>query len=103
MRRVLARITLLSRSSGGRSQPIPKRAFGCPIFFDGIPQLSSHGYDARLLVHQYGQPISPGEVARGVPMVFLSADEVMPHMHPGVKFRLWEGKIIGHGEVLEVE
>jgi hypothetical protein len=44
-----------------------------------------------------------GETADELALTFLSADEVLPHMRPGVTFTLWEGKTIGRGTVLRVE
>lgn len=36
-------------------------------------------------------------------MLFLSEQEVLPHLRPGIKFSLWEGKVIGSGEVTRVD
>lgn len=101
MNRFFARIALFGAADGGRSQAIPIMNFGCPAFFQNVPALASHGYDCRLLLPEYGQPISPGEIAERVPMIFLSADEVGTYLKPGVKFTLWEGRTIAEGEILE--
>ena len=103
MKRVIASIHLKQTAEGGRAQSLPAPTFGCPVFFEGVPELGSHGYDCRLLVQEYGKAIGPGDTAEGMPVVFLSAEEVMPKMKPGVQFALWEGKIIGHGTVLRIE
>jgi hypothetical protein len=103
MRKVIAKIRLLSSEEGGRSQAIPPMAFGCPVFFDAVPALSDHAYDARLLVSERGRAISPGETVEAVGMIFLSPEDVFPHLRPGTTFTLWEGKTIGSGEVVAIE
>lgn len=101
MKRIFAKIALLGVADGGRSQGLPMMNFGCPVFFQSVPALGSHGYECRLLLPEYGQTISPGETAQPVPMIFLSAEEVGAHLTPGVKFTLWEGRTIAEGEILD--
>lgn len=103
IKRVIATIHLLRTEEGGRRQPLPVMAFSCPLFFESVPALSEHGYDCRILVNEHGAPIVPGETVDGIPLLFLSEEEVLPHMKPGVYFSIWEGKTIGHGSVLRVE
>ena len=103
MKRVIATIRLARTEEGGRSQPIPVMTFGCPVFFEGVPALSAHGYDCRMLVTEVGNPISPGATVSEIALLFLSTDEVLPHMKPGVTFTLWEGGTIGSGTVVRVE
>ena len=103
MTRVFVRLTLAPTSEGGRRKPIVPPTYHCPVFFDGIPPLSERGCDCRILVVDHGGPISPGETVEVIPMVFLSESEVLPHIFPGVRFRLWEGRTIGSGEVLCIE
>ena len=99
MNRAIAKITFLSAEQGGRTQPIPLMNFGCPVFFEGIDALSAHGYDCRLLVPEYGTAIFPGETVNGLAMIFLYPEDVFPHLRQGVRFTLWEGKTIAHGEI----
>lgn len=103
MRKVKVQVTLLRTDEGGRSQAIPMARFGCPVFFEGIPALSDHAYDCRLLVNERGRPIAPGETVDEIEMIFLSPETVLPHMRPGVLFTLWDGKPIGKGAVVSVE
>jgi hypothetical protein len=103
MPKIKVQITLLRSDEGGRTQSIPAARFGCPVFFDGIPELSDHAYDCRFLVAQRGKPIAPGETAEDIEAFFLSPETVLPHMQPGVRFTLWEGKPIGRGQVVSVE
>jgi len=88
---------------GGRTQPIPLVAYGLPVFFNDIPALAAHGYDCRMLVTEYGAPISPGDTVDEIALLFLYEDDVLPYIQPGVTFSLWEGKTIGSGSVLRVD
>lgn len=54
-------------------------------------------------MEEYGRQIFPGEKADEIALIFLSEDIVLPHLRPGVKFFLWEGKLIGEGTVLRIE
>jgi hypothetical protein len=103
MKYIVAKIQLLSTDRGGRRQPLPSQRFGCPVLFENLPALSGIGYDCRLMVDEWGEEIRPGDVVERIRIVFLSPDEVLPHMRPGVKFSLWEGRTIGFGEVLGSE
>jgi len=103
MKRAIARISLARTEEGGRRTPISAATYPCPVFFEGVPELSAHGYDCRIALSDLGRPISPGDTVDEVAMAFLSADEVLPHLRPGVTFTLWEGKTIGRGTVLRVE
>lgn len=73
------------------------------MFFETVPELQAHGYDCRMLVSEHGEAIPPGGAVDEIALLFLSADEVLPHMRPGVRFSLWEGKTIGSGTVVRVE
>ncbi|GKS98992.1 hypothetical protein AVKW3434_06410 [Acidovorax sp. SUPP3434] len=103
MKRIFAKINLFSNIEGGRSQPIPAVNFGCPVFFENIPELANHAYDCRLLMSEYGGSISPGDCAKSVPIIFLSQDEVLLYARVGTIFNLWEGKKIGVGEIVKIE
>jgi hypothetical protein len=103
MRRVNVKITFLSKENGGRSQAIPVMDFGCPVYFEDIPELSEHAYDCRLLISGYGKSISPGDTVEDLKMIFLSPDEVISHLQKGTRFTLWEGKTIAQGEVVSIE
>lgn len=103
MKGIFAKITLLSTEEGGRSQAIPVMNFGCPMYVKNVPELAKHAYDCRLLVQEYGGPISPGDTVENIRIVFLSPDEVIPQLKVGTCFTLWEGKTIAHGEVVSIE
>ena len=102
MKRAIAEIYFLKTDQGGRTQPVPSMNFGCPVFFEGVAALSSHGYDCRMMVPEHGSAIALGETISEVVIAFLYPDDVFPYLRPGVKFRLWEGKTIGYGEILRI-
>ncbi len=103
MRHVIAKVHFLSNDEGGRAQTIPLMNFGCPVFFDNVPDLSAHGYDCRLLIPEYGSPISPGDTVEQLGLIFLSPEDVLPYLRKGVRFTLWEGKAIAKGEITRIE
>lgn len=103
MHRVIANIKFLRADEGGRTQSVPVMDFGCPVFFVDVSKLAEHGYDARLLVREYGRPIAPGDSVEGIGLVFLSPEEVLPNIIPGNRFTLWEGKTIARGTIVGAE
>ncbi len=53
MRKAYATITLFETKSGGRKSPILSSSYyGCPLFFKYPKELSSHGFDCRMLVNE---------------------------------------------------
>lgn len=103
MKRVITKLHLFSTEEGGRSKPLPTCKFGCPIYFESVPELSGSAYDSRILVNELREAIVPGGTFEEVAIAFLSEDLVVPFLKAGVKFKLWEGKIIGIGEVVRIE
>ncbi|WP_143309633.1 hypothetical protein [Candidatus Entotheonella palauensis] len=103
MKAIAAKITFLRTEEGGRSQPIPVMNVGCPVYIEGVPELSEHAYDCRLLISKLGKPISPGDVMDQLSIAFLSPDKVIPYLHKGTRLTLWEGKTIACGEVVSLD
>ena len=100
MKIAMAKIRLKSSKEKGKSLAIGQGGdFGCPVFFKDVAALSEHGYDCRLLLKRTGITISPGETAENVPIAFLSSEEVFQHLQVGVRFKLWESREIGEGEI----
>ena len=91
---ILAEVHLLPTQNGGRSRPTPADKFGCPV---GI---GSEFFDMRIDLSSTGS-LSPGQTAR-LPMAFLRPDFVLPLLHVGSEFTLWEARTIGHGRVIEM-
>lgn len=103
MRTATAQIRLKPTSEGGKGVAIGNGGdFACPVYFEDVAELSAHAYDCRLLLHASGATIAPGGFERDIEIAFLSPDEVFPHLKVGVRFRLWEGRDIGEGEITSV-
>jgi hypothetical protein len=103
VKRVIATLRLARTEEGGRRTPIAGSTYACPVFFDGVPQLASHAYDCRILLPEGVPTIAPGDTIAEIPLLFLSPDQVFPHLRLGVTFTLWEGKTIGRGVVVRIE
>jgi hypothetical protein len=101
MKSLKADIRFIPTKDGGRKQPIPMMNFGCPVYFEGVSELSGHAYDCRLLVKEYGRSIVLGDDIQGIRMIFLSPN-IISHVRVGTRFALWEGKIIAHGVVTSI-
>jgi hypothetical protein len=89
----LVRIRLLPTDAGGRQGPTPDRWFGCIFAYQG------EMYDCRLILEESGS-LFPGSEAI-VPIQFLNPG-VVSYLRQGSRFELWEGKIIGEGEVVRI-
>lgn len=72
----------------------PPDVFRCVFEFEGA------GFDCALLLTDLGS-LAPGNEAV-VPVAFLFPEHVKARLQPGSRFRLWEGKYIAEGEILEV-
>lgn len=102
--RVIARVEFHATERGGKARSIdPGAGYGCPVLFENAPYLSSHAYDCRFLLWERRTPIQPGDVLNEAALVFLSEDEVLPHIGEGTRFILWEGREVGQGVVLRVD
>lgn len=102
MNRLIADIRFFPASESGRKGDIPAIRYGCPVFFESVEALSSHGYDCRILFDELGRGAFFGETVHAVPMIFLSPDEVFHHVRVGTTFRLWEGGFIAQGVVVGI-
>lgn len=100
----IATITLISTREGGRKEPIkipPGLRFTCPVFFTNVPELMEHGYDCTILFG-IGKPIYPGDSVDEIPLIFLFDMDVRPWLFVGAMFRLWDGRDIGSGMIVEL-
>lgn len=94
-RTVIALLTLLPAEAGGRSRPIMS-GYRSLARFQGVPI----DYGFELQVH--GDGLAPGSTRKGH-LSFWAVSE-LPVLTGGVRFEIREGsRIIGHGEVLEVQ
>jgi hypothetical protein len=91
---IVAHVRLFPTSEGGRAGPTPSDQFGCPLV------VGDKMFDCRMLLSEVG-PLYPGQSAL-VPIKFLSPDLAMPLLSIGSRFHIWDGKVVGEGEVKEI-
>jgi len=94
---VIARIYLYPTEQGGKKQNMMPPWFGCPLKIDGVDD-SYH--DCRILLDAAGQ-VAPGQTVIA-PVAFLAPELFQDKLHVGLKFKLWETRFIGEGEITEV-
>jgi hypothetical protein len=94
----LTHVRLIPTREGGRRTPIVTPRYRCPVKFQG-EQGALH--DCLFLVES-SAPIEPGGEGKNVPVKFLDSELVRGKLEPGARLVLWEGKVIGEAEVLEV-
>ena len=91
---ILVKLRLLPTSEGGRRSPTPAGQFGCLFVVDETT------LDCRLQVSETGSLMPGDEVV--VPVSFLDRDYAERFVEVGTHFKLREARVIGNGEVLEV-
>lgn len=91
---VIARVRLFPPQHGGRKTPTAPDIFRCIFEFAG------EGFDCALLLNEIGA-LAPGQEAT-IPIVFLFSEYLKGRLVSGSKFRLWESRYIGEGEILTV-
>lgn len=91
---ILAKIVLYATNAGGRKGPTPSDQFGCLI------AIGDEYFDCRILLDSVGS-LSPGQTAT-VPIRFLRPELVMPLLSQSNKFLIWDGRVVGSGEVEKV-
>ncbi|MEW9900965.1 hypothetical protein ABWL39_20285 [Chitinivorax sp. PXF-14] len=90
---IVVEITFLSTEEGGRQGQILGGEYR------GILGVGNEHFSVRFFVPLEGSTL--GSVQRfGVQ--FLVPQAALPHFPVGASFSVWEGKVIGHGKVLEV-
>lgn len=104
MGKALVSITLYSLEHERHRGPLlpDNRFYSCPLFFKGINELSSFGYDCRIYIDHYGKKINPGETVHNIYVTFLSPDLVMPWISCGSEFLLWEAGFVGEGVITDI-
>lgn len=95
----IVRISLLPTAEGGRKSAIPSIVYVCPIFFG---EQRKEANDCAFFLNEIDGKLEPGGVPVVVPVTFLALELVAAKLHPGARFTLWEGRVIGEAEVLEV-
>lgn len=105
MKQVFAKISLKPTADGGRETSITggqERYFSCPLFFLNVPRLAHHGYDCRIYLNKATPAISPGDTVERISVAFLDPETVLHVLDTGAQFVMWEGKVIGSGEVIDI-
>jgi len=92
---VILTVRFLTESEGGRNAPVEGKFYACPLFLEG----ESQGFDCRIPLD--GRRLELGEIYE-VSATFLDRDTVLPRLKIGTKLRLWEGRYIGDGHVIEI-
>lgn len=93
---ILARLQFYETSRGGRKGPLIGPWYGSPCELPGDPLF----HECRVLL-EGAAPVSPGQTI-AAPIFFFRPDLVLPRLHTGLTFFLWEGRRIAQGEVLEI-
>lgn len=91
---IIAKIYFYTTEEGGREGATPSNYIGFPF------EYKEKYYDCRLLLDDIGS-IYPGDTVT-VPIIFLYTENIVPQLHVGAKFRLWEGGFKAEGKVLEI-
>jgi hypothetical protein len=92
---IIANIKLYSKEDGGLNRAVHPLQIGFTFFY------KKEYFDCRLLLDQLGVGLELGEYAT-VPIKFLHPEYLMQRLKPGQSFKLWRGKFIGDGKVVEV-
>ena len=103
MKEIFANIIFYKTEDGGRKSDLPNMRYNCPLFFEDVEALSSNGYDCRLLLNQLNEPINLGDTINDVQVLFLSEQEILPHIKIGTKFKIWESGYIGEGVISKLD
>ena len=89
---VIARLSLFSAEVGGKGLA-PR-----PGDWRTVLTVGAESFSARVAAAD-DQALQPGEIADAA-IQFLMPDVALAMFKPGVKFKIWEGRDIGSGEVL---
>jgi hypothetical protein len=91
---IVVEIALLQSEAGGRKGPILQGEYR------GVLGVGEEHFSVRFFV-PLEDGIAPGQAQR-LGVQFLVPQAALPHFPVGVSFTLWEGRTIGHGQVLEI-
>lgn len=91
---IIVEITLSTTESGGRTAPIQQGEYR------GILSVGEDSFSVRFFV-PLKNGMTPSQTQRfGVQ--FLAPEAALQFFSVGTNFTVWEGRVIGHGKVLEV-
>ncbi|MGJ7564639.1 hypothetical protein ACSFBM_12350 [Variovorax sp. GB1R11] len=89
---IVVGLELDAAADGGRQRPLNEGEYR------GVFLVGEQGFSIRFFV---ALPFDAGTPQR-VGVQFLSPKEALPHFAVGTSFSMWEGRVVGHGRVLEV-
>lgn len=92
---IIVNVEFYKTEDNGRKGPTPRDFFGCIFVING------KNHDCRLLLNKIGS-IFPGDKKDNIPVKFLCPELVLPKLKEGIKFYLWDGRIVAEGEVKEI-
>ncbi len=92
MARPFEKIGLIGTADGGRRTAVGPGRFRCPAYFGD----DADAHDCMLVVPE-DTALAPGGPAKVLEVRFLVPELLRGRIAPGVTFRLWEGRTIGHG------
>jgi hypothetical protein len=102
----LVRLALKSTLNGGRELPIarPPLRYDHPVIFDDQQKDANkiHAYSCAFVIDETTSPIEPGGPPVILPVVFHTPELVAQYLRVGNGFIVYEGKDVGHAEILEV-
>ncbi len=90
----LISIRFLTSEEGGRKSSIQADKYGCPIMVD------DRGFDCQFVL-THSMCFELGESYK-IPVKLLNLDRALEHLKEETKISVWEGKIIGVGEVVKI-
>ena len=90
----IIRVRFLTREEGGRPTSITNDRYGCPIMVDG------RGFDCRFVLPD----VSHFELGKTyeIPVKFLDPDNALRVLKKATPIRLWEGKTVAVGTLIEI-
>ncbi len=100
--KVFSRVHFYKTQEEGRSSPISRQGFLCPVKFIQEAIFGELFYDSRMSFPDLTKDIQLGETIEIVEMKFLSPELVLPNLKNGQNFLLWEKRIIGDGVITNI-
>ncbi|WP_139188738.1 hypothetical protein [Variovorax sp. OV700] len=89
---IVVELELHDAAGGGRQRPLNEGEYR------GVFLVGEQGFSIRFVV-----PLTSSEgKLQKFGVQFLVPEAALPHFPVGASFSMWEGRVIGHGRVLEI-
>jgi hypothetical protein len=92
---LIAKVRLYTTEEGGFKNSLTPHKVRLNLFFEG------EHVDCSILLDQLGIPMNLGEITE-VPIKLLSPWIIKDRLHPGNRFKLWRGKYVAEGEIVQI-